>query len=207
MLYEMIQKGPTVWVPFLLVSLLITLVAYGIFPLVFAWTRKQPVIKKKYRLTCYIVNAVIMLFFIIENNSTNSYPYLFWTELFVQIGLKTLRKKGFVVNHEACIHLPKDINVASNLDGCCSACGALLTAESDMCNNCGAKIEKAPEQKLKQIKTKENFVDNYSWVAEISSLSTDEIHSRYRNKDEWSKDYRALCYQELVKRQETTSQS
>lgn len=205
MLYEMIQKGPTVWVPFILVSLLITLVAYGIFPLVFAFTRKHPVTKKKYRRSCYIVNAVIMLFFIIGNKSTNSYPYLLWTEVFVQMGLKMLQKKSFIVNNEACVYLPRDVNVASNCNDHCSACGALLTPESAMCNNCGAQIEQVAEPKMKHIKTKEGFVDNYGWAAEIAELSTDEIYCRYHNKEEWSKDYRALCYQELVKRQEVST--
>lgn len=52
-----------------------------------------------------------------------------------------------------------------------------------------------------------DFVDNYGWRAELATLKSDEVYRRYCDAEEWSEDYRALCYQELVKRQETTSQS
>ena len=46
------------------------------------------------------------------------------------------------------------------------------------------------------------FVDEQNWRTEISTLSAEEVYERYSNTEEWSKDYRALCYEELMRRQE-----
>lgn len=58
---------------------------------------------------------------------------------------------------------------------------------------------------MKAIHRRDDFVDKNGWVNEIASLNSDEIYRRYRDKEEWSKDYRALCYEELVKRQKVST--
>lgn len=46
------------------------------------------------------------------------------------------------------------------------------------------------------------FVDEQNWRTEISALRSAEVYERYRNTEEWSYAYRALCYEELMKRQD-----
>ena len=67
MTYELFNQGPAAYIPIILVSLLITLVAYGAFPLVFARMRKKTITKKKYNLFCYCVNFLVMVLFVAVN--------------------------------------------------------------------------------------------------------------------------------------------
>lgn len=205
MSYELFKQGPAAWVPALIITLIITIFAYGVFPMVFSLTYKKKIVKKKFRKCCYVVNFIIMIVFIAVNGASSGFPYILWTEIFVRWGLRILGAKGSVVNHEACVNLPSNINCAINQDGYCSACGAVLSSDDDMCGNCGAKIGKIMEPRMKAIHRRDDFVDENGWGNEIASLNSDEIYRRYRDKEEWSKDYRALCYEELVKRQEVST--
>ena len=98
MSYETFQQGPAVYIPLLLISLLVTLVAYGAFPLIFARVRKASITKKKYNLICFGVNLLIMILFIALNGSSSGAPYVLWTWVFSAAGLKTLESKG-VLEH------------------------------------------------------------------------------------------------------------
>jgi len=83
----------------IVISLLITLIAYGAFPILFALLRKKPIEDGKYRKFCYIVNGVIAVaFFVLRrrgnvNDVTNFAPYLIWTFVFTALGVKILKKK------------------------------------------------------------------------------------------------------------------
>lgn len=80
MTYELFQQGPAVYVPISLLSLVITVVACGTFPLIFAEARKSPITKKKYRRLCYGINiAVMFLFITINGGASNGAPYFLWT--------------------------------------------------------------------------------------------------------------------------------
>lgn len=93
--YELFQLGPAVYIPILLLSLAITVVAYGAFPVIFAKLRKTYITKKKYRGLCYGINAAVMLLFIIINGEASSGgPYLLWTWVFSSWGIKILDAKG-----------------------------------------------------------------------------------------------------------------
>ena len=93
--YELFQLGPAVYIPILLLSLAITVVAYGAFPVIFAKLRKTYITKKKYRRLCYGINAAVMLLFIIINGEASSGgPYLLWTWVFSSWGIKILDAKG-----------------------------------------------------------------------------------------------------------------
>ena len=95
MTYELFNQGPAAYIPIILVSLLITLVAYGAFPLVFARMRKKTITKKKYNLFCYCVNFLVMVLFVAVNgNSSSGAPYLLWTWVFSMSGIKTLKIRG-----------------------------------------------------------------------------------------------------------------
>lgn len=53
-----------------------------------------------------------------------------------------------------------------------------------------------------EIEQRESFVDENNWEEEIRSLTMDELYLRYNDSFQWTEDYRFLCQQELIKRQE-----
>lgn len=94
MTYELFNQGPAVYIPVILISLIITIVAYGAFPLIFSRARKKVVTRKKYNILCYCVNFLVMMVFIAINGEPSSGgPYLLWTWVFSSSGIKTLKKR------------------------------------------------------------------------------------------------------------------
>lgn len=166
MSYELFEQGPAVYIPILLVSLIITMAAYGAFPLIFARTRKKTITKRKYHLLCYCVNFAIMVLFI-AINSEPSYggPYVIWTWVFSASGIRTLRNRGLLegwlpddyakTTSQASEELDSEISgetdakteVSPILEEkpeirFCRKCGFELIAGSDFCSRCGAAVVK-----------------------------------------------------------------
>lgn len=97
MSYELFEQGPAEYVPILLVSLIITMAAYGVFPLIFAKTRKKTITKRKYRVLCYCINfAVMVLFIIINGEASTGGPYILWTWVFSAFGIRTLESRSLL---------------------------------------------------------------------------------------------------------------
>ena len=96
--YELFQESPTYIVLVLLVSLIVTLLVYGAFPVIFAKTRKTPITKKKYKRLCYGINIIgLVLFFAIDGAASGG-PYLLWTWVFSNYGVKALKKKALLLD-------------------------------------------------------------------------------------------------------------
>lgn len=76
-------------------SLVLTLIAYGAFPLLFAALRAKPITRGKYKLFCFLVNLVIMfgIGFLGEGSSSGG-PYLIWTLVFSGVGTRMLKNHG-----------------------------------------------------------------------------------------------------------------
>lgn len=90
-----LQRGTELYLPVLLLSLVITVVAYGALPILFACFRKEFITRGKYRLICFGINAVIMIvFMVLSQNFSNAAPYSMWTFVFSAIGIKILDKRG-----------------------------------------------------------------------------------------------------------------
>ena len=167
MTYELFNQGPAAYIPIILVSLLITLVAYGAFPLVFARMRKKTITKKKYNLFCYCVNFLVMVLFVAVNgNSSSGAPYLLWTWVFSMSGIKTLKIRGVleetqnknyknaVVTEAAEVAkttISKDtmmaaagLPVSEEIPRIrfCRKCGFELIDGSEFCSRCGTAITK-----------------------------------------------------------------
>ena len=167
MSFETFQQGPAVYIPILLVSLLITLVAYGAFPLIFARVRKTGITKKKYNLICYGVNFLIMILFIALNGSSSGAPYVLWTWVFSAAGLKTLESNGVLERpqdkngQKSCPDQTVQINETPGHSEAtetvevpeapllsekkpqirfCRKCGFELIEGSQFCSKCGAKV-------------------------------------------------------------------
>ena len=167
MTYELFNQGPAAYIPIILVSLLITLVAYGAFPLVFARMRKKTITKKKYNLFCYCVNFLVMVLFVAVNgNSSSGAPYLLWTWVFSMSGIKTLKIRGVreetqnknykndvstEVAEVANTTISKDSMIAAAEHPVseemprirfCRKCGFELIDGSEFCSRCGTAITK-----------------------------------------------------------------
>ena len=167
MTYELFNQGPAAYIPIILVSLLITLVAYGAFPLVFARMRKKTITKKKYNLFCYCVNFLVMVLFVAVNgNSSSGAPYLLWRWVFSMSGIKTLKIRGVLeetqnknykndvsteVAEVANTTISKDSMIAAAEHPVseemprirfCRKCGFELIDGSEFCSRCGTAITK-----------------------------------------------------------------
>lgn len=165
MSYELFERGPAAYIPVFLVSLIITMAAYGAFPLIFARTRKKIITKRRYHVLCYGVNFAVMVLFIAVN-SEPSYggPYVIWTWVFSASGIRTLRNRGLLKGW-----LPDDYAKTSAYQASeetdsetlgeteaktedppapeekpairfCRKCGFELIAGSDFCSKCGAAV-------------------------------------------------------------------
>ena len=129
--YELFQQGPAVYVPVLLLSLVITIIAYGAFPFIFSKVRKNPITKKKYRRLCYGINAAVMFLFIVINGEASSGgAYVLWTWIFSNYGIKTLSRRGIITDGE---YLKDDPNRITE----CKSCGYQNKDYFDACPKCG----------------------------------------------------------------------
>ena len=96
-------------------SLVITLIAYCIFPIFFSIFRKKEIKGKTYTIICFAVNLVIMITFVAINGKASSgAPYLIWTTVFSNIGKSMLNKKGLIVKEKLSVEstntVPDQIN-------------------------------------------------------------------------------------------------
>ncbi|HIX92282.1 MAG TPA: hypothetical protein H9681_05310 [Firmicutes bacterium] len=91
---ELFEQGPAVYIPYFLISLLLTMVAYGAFPLLFALIRRSIISKRKYYVLCYCFNFLLMmLFIVISKEASSGFPYLLWTWVFTLSGTKILKRR------------------------------------------------------------------------------------------------------------------
>lgn len=79
-------------------SFVFTAAVYCAFPLLFAFLRKSPIAKKKYRFLCIIVTASVAIVFqilrTVSDLSGNALvPALLWGTVFYNVGLSILRKR------------------------------------------------------------------------------------------------------------------
>lgn len=146
--YELFQQGPAVYIPVLLIMLLMTLVAYAVFPLIFAWTRKKIITKTKYNLFCYGINLLVMFFFIVINGKSSGSPYFLWTCVFSIVGTNILKRRQVLEGYQPLTPLSQDENTVENDETretericICQNCGTSIPDHSMFCHKCGTKIE------------------------------------------------------------------
>ena len=98
--YQMFGGEPLAFFISLLISLVTTLIAYGAFPLIFAYVRKSAITAKRYRRTCFGVNILVMFLFIAINGSSNGAPYFLWTTAFSAWGKYILSENDLLIEEE-----------------------------------------------------------------------------------------------------------
>lgn len=163
--YELFKQGPAAYIPVILISLIVTLAAYGAFPLIYARTRKKIITKRKYNVLCYCFNFLILILFVFLNGEPSSGgPYILWTWVFSTSGIKILKKRGVLEGFKPCdkgtassyqtsqvmeynILLEADtkhvtyLTLEENPSVCfCRKCGFELIAGSNFCSRCGTKV-------------------------------------------------------------------
>lgn len=173
MTYELFQQGPATYVPIILVSLVITLAAYGAFPLILARARKKTITKRKYNLLCFCVNFLVMVLFIVVNGEPSSGgPYLLWTWVFSASGIKTLKNRGVLdefqnsdytktveynenevdetVASEKTVIVAEEVPILKDEPRIrfCRKCGFELIDGSEFCNGCGTAIERSDRYEM-----------------------------------------------------------
>lgn len=147
MTYELFQQGPMVYIPILLISLAITLLAYAALPIILAKTRKKTITKKKYNLLCYGINFLIMFVFIVLNGKSSGAPYIIWTGIFSSIGLRILRERKVLDGFQSAAveqnYSHEDVSEATAPRiRFCRKCGNELLDRAKYCNKCGIEVIK-----------------------------------------------------------------
>jgi len=99
MSYESLLENPGATFLTYFISLLITLVVYGAYPLLYAILQKEPITPKRYKWVCYGVNFFLFIFIMFGIlQGTSAWPYIFWTAVFISVGRKILRDKGLLID-------------------------------------------------------------------------------------------------------------
>lgn len=143
---ELFEQSPALFFASLLISLIITVLAYGAFPVIFAKTRKAPITSKKYKWLCYGINFAVMVSFIVLNGEpSNGLPYLFWTWIFSKYGEKTLGLKGVMQDSD---YFKKPLNPLVK----CKVCGyeGRFDSKCPRCKNSGLFETIALEEKTEE---------------------------------------------------------
>lgn len=99
--YDIYKADPSAFIPTIIISLIITLVAYGTFPLIYAKFRREPITEKKYKRRCYGINAIAMVFFFLLADKPSASAYLLWTFVFSSSGVRRLTKRGMIVDEDS----------------------------------------------------------------------------------------------------------
>ena len=137
--FDLFQESPALFFLVIVISLVVTLLVYGAFPVIFSKTRKTPITKKKYKGLCYGINAIGLVFFVALNGASNGAPYLLWTWIFSNYGVKTLEAKGLLSDI-----LPteeKNANIVNSKICFCRKCGTSIEDGSRFCRKCGTEIK------------------------------------------------------------------
>ena len=137
--FELFQESPALFFLFLIMSMIVTLLVYGAFPIIFAKVRKAPITKKKYKRLCYGINFIGVVFFVALNGASNGAPYLLWTWIFSNCGVKMLEAKRLLLDG-----MPAEeehIEAANNRICFCRKCGSSLEDGGRFCRKCGTEIK------------------------------------------------------------------
>lgn len=166
MSYEVFLQGPEVYVPVILISLVLTMAAYGAYPLIIARIQEETITKRKYKVRCYCVNFLVNVLFIIINGKSSGSAYLLWTWIFSGSGVRTLRRRGVLEGtqpfgpvktptYQESEEIGPKVLEGPDTEGenfpisekrlqirFCRKCGFELIAGSDFCSRCGIPVER-----------------------------------------------------------------
>lgn len=161
--YDLFMQGPSVYIPVLVVSLLVTLIAYGAYPLLYARFKKKPISKTKYKVKCWFFNFLPMLAFFLLSDRTPAGPYLLWTSIFCHSGLNTLERRNLLADPDTPVSssetdmeyngkyqqpaIPDSPKKTKYKNRFCKLCGSPIDPATKKCNGCGKQYFRLPVRK------------------------------------------------------------
>lgn len=130
------------------VSIILTLLSYGTFPIIFAKARKTAITSKKFTFICFAVNfGIRCVGYLLIRGSYSIHPYLLWTFVFSAGGRHILKGKYLLVKNRKEICPVCKARLEPKKDGSlqCFTCGypAQNQANADkicFCRKCGEKL-------------------------------------------------------------------
>lgn len=161
--YDLFMEGPSVYIPVLVISLLVTLIAYGAYPLLYARFKKKPISKTKYKVKCWFFNFLPMLAFFLLSDRTPAGPYLLWTSIFCHSGLNTLERRNLLADPDAPVPsseigveyngkyqqpaIPGSPKKTKYKNRFCKLCGSSIDPFTKKCTGCGKQYFRLPVRK------------------------------------------------------------
>ena len=136
--FELYQTSPALLAVVIIISLVLTLLVYGAFPIIFAKVRKSPITKKKYKRLCYGINFIGVILFVAIDGGASGGPYILWTWIFSNYGVKILDSKSLLIELQ---DPTKEILTEPPKILFCRKCGTHLGADSRFCRKCGTEIK------------------------------------------------------------------
>ena len=145
----------------ILLSILITAVLYGAFPLIFANTRPKEITSGKYWAVCIGVNAGLTLLFWLAvrlfavetaSVSLSIAPCILWTAIFCALGTRKLRRMELLSDENAATahttvaqpqqtwQTPQPQHPSARPARFCAACGTRLNEGVKFCPKCGKPV-------------------------------------------------------------------
>lgn len=161
--YDLFMEGPSVYIPVLVISLLVTLIAYGAYPLLYARFKKKPISKTKYKVKCWFFNFLPMLAFFLLSDRTPAGPYLLWTSIFCHSGLNTLERRNLLADPDTPVSssetdmeyngkyqqpaIPDSPKKTKYKNRFCKLCGSPIDPTTKKCTGCGKQYFRLPSRK------------------------------------------------------------
>ena len=109
-----------------IVGLFITVIEFGIFPIIWAYMRKDTISAKKYRWICFGVNFAInlVLHVLITSSAAGVYSaaYVLWTVVFSAVGVKILNNRNVLEQQEDVIAYCTTCGIVGKCNGGNSYC-------------------------------------------------------------------------------------
>lgn len=106
--YDLFMQGPSTYIPALAISLLITLAAYGAYPLLYAKLQNEPITAKNYRRVCYFANLIPLIFFFFLSDKPSPWAYMLWSSVFASFGKQILERRNLLADPDAPASVPSD---------------------------------------------------------------------------------------------------
>lgn len=174
--YDLFMQGPSVYIPVLALSVLITVISYCAYPLLLARFRRKPITARKYRVFCYLFNIIVMVFFTALNGSSSGAPYVLWTSVFCHFGKKTLERRNLLVDPDNPVPFPYSapsntaleypskfqqpavppvpIKPKESKHRFCKHCGHPIDPATKKCTGCGKQYFRPPSLKKSSLVSK-----------------------------------------------------
>ena len=103
--YSTFSENQSLYFANVILSIFVTLLAYGAGPLLFVVFRRKPILKKRFRLFCIFYTLIVSISFMalrsMSGDNVGTFaPALIWGFVFYRIGSRILRSKGAILTEE-----------------------------------------------------------------------------------------------------------